>query len=927
MGSLEPESAPMPEFNDSGCVQDCSESYKGQTELLDLSDDVLLYIMKLCSPRDLKALGHTCHRLGILICDRTLWQKVDARAVPTGQERLRWLLTHCLSPVTQELKLSGYVDKESNCLGIQDLSWPLSGDSAIRRVGSGPDMEHFLLRMWYSHLPRYALSPRWPDKREAAGKAYSRTPEGPKQPLSPLSQLASEIVAGASTSSSPSTVSDMTNSEPNSSNSDLNSSSGSDIHSSETKNDVIASGCHGPQFTLNHSLLKTLRSKCQNLSSLTLEYCNLDYRNANIRYFPPNLKKLSLKGTRCYNLPLNTSYLGKIQDRLPELEYLDISECEWFEPASLMPLSKVKNLQELYMRECRRLTECVAYASLATRYGFQKLRILDVRGSPVADSELSSFGWLRNLEELYASPADNFKMSGEHTHKWEDVLAPFTELDSWEAEEPDYYKCKTPPMEFTEEDEDPKEDGEGTSEMRVGDVMLGNYITCASLERRIIVIHPNRQNQNENQQNDQRVEPPPDPEPEVELGPVPDPPQDPVPQPGPSRNLKRPYPCKVLNLAKKRFHEEGTNSEDDQERSDERPSGSEPMKTNSEDDQEKSEEISSVSEPMKTSSEDNQERSDGQPSVSEPMNTNSEDQASSSDRPSVPEPVNCTPHPESRSPKPSTSDLVATTSTSESASKSSDPKPCNSKTDDSVPSCSTPIPGLSKRFHRDGLDANIDLSQPMGIRINPRIYPDPREGRESFRPHNIRYYCRKTDAATLENARPPVAVHARPINARPSNERPTYGFIFDCPDVPRVGPVRRHGDHGHRARRFDFNIHQENITIPREFRQLGFNLVSDSTVLRFGRAENDNINYINLGNHFNANDPGVRPDRSNLRVLSLTGYINITDRSLQHLATAAPHLRHIDFSYSTVSPRGVAFFKAIQPNCEVVFSNFHDGVL
>lgn len=425
------------------------------------------------------------------------------------------------------------------------------------------------------------------------------------------------------------------------------------------------------------------------------------------------------------------------------------------------------------------------------------------------------------------------------------------------------------------------------------------------------MIHPNRPNPNENQENVRRVGPAPDPVPILEPEPIPEPLQNPAPQPGPSRNLKRPYSCKVLNLAKKKFNLEAPNSGDGQEEVDERPDGSEPMNTNPEDAQQSSESMKTdtedperpgVSGLKKAKSEENSERSDGP----EPMITNSENDKEKS---TVQEPMNCNQTIESVTPKPSTSE--STPKTSESASGSNDPIPCNSQAD-SEPSSSSP---------NDSSDSNQQNSK----RLSPRIYPDPREGRDNLR-HNIRYYCRKSQAVSVENARPPVAVHARPINAR-RNDRSNYGaFIFDCPDVPRVGPVRRHGEQAHRERRGELYIHQENQTIPREFRHLGFHLVSDSTVLRFGRAENDNINYIHIGHSFHANDTGVRPDRSNLRVLSLTGYRNITDRSLEHLATAAPHLRHIDFSHSTVTSRGVGLFKAIQPNCEVVYSNFYNGL-
>lgn len=105
---------------------------------------------------------------------------------------------------------------------------------------------------------------------------------------------------------------------------------------------------------------------------------------------------------------------------------------------------------------------------------------------------------------------------------------------------------------------------------------------------------------------------------------------------------------------------------------------------------------------------------------------------------------------------------------------------------------------------------------------------------------------------------------------------------------------------------------------------VGYHLVSDAAIVRFGRAANENINYVHIG-RFRGNPEEAlhphdyRPDRASLRILSATGYRHITNRSLEHLATAAPHLLHIDFTDTAVTANGVEIFKAIRPNCEVIF--------
>ncbi|CAK1592650.1 unnamed protein product [Parnassius mnemosyne] len=104
-------------------------------------------------------------------------------------------------------------------------------------------------------------------------------------------------------------------------------------------------------------------------------------------------------------------------------------------------------------------------------------------------------------------------------------------------------------------------------------------------------------------------------------------------------------------------------------------------------------------------------------------------------------------------------------------------------------------------------------------------------------------------------------------------------------------------------------------------------LVSDSSVRRFGRADNEDINYVHIGPNGPVQGNGEsfsRPDRSSLRILSMVGYRHITDRSLVHLATAAPYLQVLDFRGTSVTAQGVANFKNIRPDCEVRFGEIKE---
>ncbi|XP_076674761.1 uncharacterized protein LOC143372460 isoform X2 [Andrena cerasifolii] len=80
---------------------------------------------------------------------------------------------------------------------------------------------------------------------------------------------------------------------------------------------------------------------------------------------------------------------------------LILSNCEWFTPHSLLVISKMPKLKELRLNSCHRLGECVAYAGLATRFGFKTLEILDLRDTVLGDSEVGFFSYTKTLTHLY----------------------------------------------------------------------------------------------------------------------------------------------------------------------------------------------------------------------------------------------------------------------------------------------------------------------------------------------------------------------------------------------------------------------------------------------------------------------------------------------------------------------------------------------
>ncbi|KPJ20567.1 hypothetical protein RR46_00153 [Papilio xuthus] len=206
--------------------------------------------------------------------------------------------------------------------------------------------------------------------------------------------------------------------------------------------------CTGPRFTFTGSMYFKLIDKCPKLTTLVLEYCNINCRTIQLSHLPATLKTLSLKGAKCFNLLMDRSFLFKIQDALPDLETLDFSECDWLDPSSFLPLSKLRALTRLRLRDCPRLSEFVAYSSLASRYGFRVLQSqilvspnqeLDLRGCPVGDSEVSSLSWLPELRVLQLASHRPASAPGHRHHRL--AKAPsVVSLQQWEIEEPDFFK-------------------------------------------------------------------------------------------------------------------------------------------------------------------------------------------------------------------------------------------------------------------------------------------------------------------------------------------------------------------------------------------------------------------------------------------------------------------------------------------------------
>ncbi|CAK9797692.1 F-box/LRR-repeat protein 12 [Anthophora quadrimaculata] len=152
---------------------------------------------------------------------------------------------------------------------------------------------------------------------------------------------------------------------------------------------------------LSPCFFNSIKNTCTQLKELIIEEYCINADKIQITDFPGTIEKLSLEGCKMGYLRSNKSYFFKMNFHMPNLTCLILSNCQWFTPHSLLVISKMPKLKELRLNSCHRLGECVAYASLATRFGFKTLEILDLRDTTLGDSEVGCFSCTKTLTHLY----------------------------------------------------------------------------------------------------------------------------------------------------------------------------------------------------------------------------------------------------------------------------------------------------------------------------------------------------------------------------------------------------------------------------------------------------------------------------------------------------------------------------------------------
>ncbi|XP_065087572.1 uncharacterized protein LOC135709230 isoform X2 [Ochlerotatus camptorhynchus] len=155
--------------------------------------------------------------------------------------------------------------------------------------------------------------------------------------------------------------------------------------------------------TLTANLLMWINKYCPQLEHFEINEGYFDTNNMAIISFPPSIRTLVFRkceADRSMASEIRMGFLSKIDRTLQKLEELTIEYCSWFDTHDFMALSKVPHLRYLSLRGCANMKDSVPYASIATRFGFKKLEVLDLRDTPISDSDVSCFNIVQSLKEL-----------------------------------------------------------------------------------------------------------------------------------------------------------------------------------------------------------------------------------------------------------------------------------------------------------------------------------------------------------------------------------------------------------------------------------------------------------------------------------------------------------------------------------------------
>lgn len=113
-------------------------------------------------------------------------------------------------------------------------------------------------------------------------------------------------------------------------------------------------------------------------------------------------------------MPRSPRLFQRIDEHLQLLEEISLEKCPWFETHDLVVFSKLPHLKRLILRGCASLKGCVPYGSIATRFGFKCLQYLDVRDTPITDSDIQCFNVTSTLREILMDCPDSLRLDSDN---------------------------------------------------------------------------------------------------------------------------------------------------------------------------------------------------------------------------------------------------------------------------------------------------------------------------------------------------------------------------------------------------------------------------------------------------------------------------------------------------------------------------------
>ncbi|XP_068676140.1 F-box/LRR-repeat protein 20-like [Montipora foliosa] len=136
---------------------------------------------------------------------------------------------------------------------------------------------------------------------------------------------------------------------------------------------------------ISPSLLEEIKTKCTNLETLGLCYC--DMRNVPVQCLPPNLRSLLLDHSI---VPLGWFEGLQFEMYFPDLEKLNLTYCTRIENSDLKSITKLKTLRNLNLSYCYRVgDEGIQHIAC----NLSKLTALDVSNCPnITDLGLHHIG-------------------------------------------------------------------------------------------------------------------------------------------------------------------------------------------------------------------------------------------------------------------------------------------------------------------------------------------------------------------------------------------------------------------------------------------------------------------------------------------------------------------------------------------------------